>query len=67
MVLRHLRKESLVLVKQLFRVVGFNFTRKALLEKAIPLVAVPISAGANQLSTQLLANSAIKFYDTTIM
>jgi hypothetical protein len=66
MVLRHLRKEALVLVKQLFRVVGFKFTRKALLEKGVPLVAVPISAGANQLSTRLLANAAIKFYDTTI-
>lgn len=65
-VLRHLRKEALVLVKQLFRVVGFKFTRKALLEKGVPLVAVPISAGVNQVSTQLLANSAIKFYDTTI-
>lgn len=65
-VLRHLRKEALVLVKQLFRVVGFKFTRKALLEKGVPFVAVPISAGVNQVSTQLLANSAIKFYDTTI-
>lgn len=65
-VLRHLRKEALVLVKQLFKVVGFKFTRKALLEKGVPLVAVPISAGVNQVSTQLLANSAIKFYDTTI-
>jgi len=65
-VLRHLRKEALVLVKQLFRVVGFKFTRKALLEKGVPLVAVPVSAGVNQVSTQLLANSAIKFYDTTI-
>ena len=65
-ILRHLRKEALVLVEQLFRVVGFKFTRKALLEKGVPLVAVPISAGVNQLSTQLLANSAIKFYDTTI-
>lgn len=66
LVLRHLRKEALVLVKQLFRVVGFKFTRKALLEKGVPLVAVPISAGANQLSTRLLANAAIKFYDTTV-
>lgn len=65
-VLRHLRKDALVLVKELFSVVGFKFTRKALLEKGVPLVAVPISAGVNQLSTQLLANSAIKFYDTTI-
>jgi len=46
--------------------VGFKFTRKALLEKGVPLVAVPVSAGVNQVSTQLLANSAIKFYDTTI-
>ena len=65
-ILRHLRKEALVLVKELFRVVGIKFTRKALLEKGVPLVAVPISAGVNQLSTQLLANSAIKFYDTAI-
>lgn len=66
LILRHLRKEALVLVKELFRVVGIKFTRKALLEKGVPLVAVPISAGVNQLSTQLLANSAIKFYDTAI-
>jgi len=65
-ILRHVRKDALVLAKELFRVVGFKFTRKALLEKGVPLVAVPISAGANQVSTQLLANSAIKFYDTTI-
>lgn len=65
-ILRHLRKDALVLVKELFRVVGIKFTRKALLEKGVPLVAIPISAGVNQLSTQLLANSAIKFYDTSI-
>jgi len=66
LILRHLRKEALTLVKQLFRVVGFNFTRKALLEKGVPLVSIPISSGVNEVSTRLLANQAIKFYDTAI-
>lgn len=66
LILKHLRKQALVLVKQMFRVVGIKFTRKALLEKGVPLVAVPISAGVNEVSTRLLANQAIKFYDTAI-
>jgi hypothetical protein len=66
LILRHLRKQALVLVKQMFRLVGIKFTRKALLEKGVPLVSVPISAGVNDVSTRLLANQAIKFYDTTI-
>jgi hypothetical protein len=66
LVWKYLRKDALVLVKQMFRVVGIKFTRKALLEKGIPLVAVPISAEVNEMSTRLLANQAIKFYDTTI-
>jgi hypothetical protein len=66
LVLRHLRKEALVPVKQLFKLVGINFTRKALLEKGVPLVAIPISAGVNDASTRILANQAIKYYDTTI-
>jgi hypothetical protein len=65
-ILRHLRKQTLVLAKQMFRVVGIKVTRKALLEKGVPLVSVPISAGVNEVSTRLLANQAIKFYDTTI-
>lgn len=40
LVLHHLRKQSLVLVKQLFKVVGITFTRKALLEKGVPLVSI---------------------------
>lgn len=63
---RYLRKDVLVLVKQMFRVVGIKFTRKAVLEKAVPLVSAPISAGVNEVSTRLLANQAIKFYDMTI-
>lgn len=66
LVLKYLRKDALLLVKQMFRVVGVKFTRKALLEKGIPLVSVPISAGVNDVSTRLVANQAIKFYDTTI-
>jgi hypothetical protein len=66
LILKHLRKEALTLVKQLFRVVGFKFTRKPLLEKGVPLVAVPISSGVNEISTRLLANQAIKFYDTRV-
>ncbi|MDQ3630498.1 MAG: EcsC family protein [Actinomycetota bacterium] len=66
LILRHLRKEALTLAKQMFRVVGITFTRKALLEKGVPLVSVPISAGVNDVSTRLLGNQAIKFYDTTI-
>ena len=66
LLLRHLRKEALVLVKQLFKLVGINFTRKALLEKGIPLVAIPISAGVNDASTRILANQAIKYFDTTV-
>lgn len=66
LILRHLRKESLVVVKQLFRVVGITFTRKALLEKGVPFISIPISSGVNYLSTRLLANQAIKFYDTEI-
>jgi len=66
-ILKHLRKEALVAVKQLFKVVNIKFTRKALLEKGVPLVAIPISAGINDVSTRLLANQAIKFYDTTII
>ena len=65
-VVKYLRKDALVLVKQMFRVVGIKFTRKALLEKGIPLVSAPISATVNEVSTRLLANQAIKFYDTTI-
>lgn len=66
LILKHLRKQALVLIKQMFRVVGINFTRKALLEKGVPLLSVPISAGVNYVSTRLAANQAIKFYDTTI-
>lgn len=66
LVLRHLRKQSLVLVKQLFKVVGITFTRKALLEKGVPLVSIPISSGVNYASTRIVANHAIKFYDTSI-
>lgn len=66
LILKHLRNQPLVLVKQMFRVVGITFTRKALLEKGVPRLAVPISAGVNTLSTRLVANQAIKFYDTTI-
>ena len=66
LILRHLRKNALLLVKQLFKIVGINFTRKALLEKGVPLVSIPISAGVNEVSTRLLANQAIKFYDTNV-
>ncbi len=66
LILRHLRKQALTLVKQLFGVVGIKFTRKALLEKGVPLLSIPISAGVNYMSTRLLANRAIKFYDTEI-
>jgi hypothetical protein len=65
-ILRHLRKNALLLVKQLFKIVGINFTRKALLEKGVPLVSIPISAGVNEVSTRLLAKQAIKFYNTNI-
>jgi len=66
LIVRHLRKDALILVKQLFKTVGITFTRKALLEKGIPLLSVPISASVNHVSTRLLANQAIKFYDTDI-
>jgi hypothetical protein len=66
LILRHLRKQALTLVKQLSRVVGITFTRKALLEKGVPLLSIPISAGVNYVSTRLLANRAIKFYDTEV-
>jgi uncharacterized protein (DUF697 family) len=65
-IVRHLRKEALVLVKQLFKVVNIRFTRKALIEKGVPLVSVPISAGVNEASTRLLANQAIQYYDTAV-
>lgn len=52
LVVRHLRKRSLVVVKQLFRVVGINFTRKAFVENGIPLVSIPLSAVLNDLSTR---------------
>ncbi len=65
-IVRHLRKEALVLVKQLFKVVNIRFTRKALIEKGVPLVSVPISAVVNEASTRLLANHAIKYYDTAV-
>jgi hypothetical protein len=32
----------------------------------VPLVAIPISAGVNEVSTSLVGNQAIKFYDTMI-
>ena len=64
--LKHLRKDTLTLVKKLFSMVGIKFTRKALIEKGIPLVAIPISAGLNEAATRLMANRAVKYYDTTI-
>ena len=66
LILRHLRKNSLVLVKRLFNIVGIKFTRKALIEKGVPLVSIPISAGVNYASTRIVGNHAIKFYDTSI-
>lgn len=67
LIMRHLRKQALTLTKQLFRSVGIKFTRKALLEKGVPLVAIPLSAGVNEASTGLLAVKAIKYYDTRIV
>ena len=46
--------------------VGIEFTRKALLEKGVPLVAVPISSGVNYVSTRIVANHAIKVDDTEV-
>lgn len=66
LVLRHLRKQSLVVVKRLFMVVGIKFTRKALVEKGIPLISIPVSAGLNDVSTRALANQAIRYYDTEV-
>lgn len=66
LVMRHLRKRALTVVKRLFKVVGITFTRKAFIEKGIPLVAIPLSAGLNEASTRILANQAIRFYDTEV-
>jgi hypothetical protein len=59
---RYLQGATLVLLRQLFRYVGIKFTRVGVL-KAVPFVAIPLSAGVNGLSTASLARRAIKFYD----
>ena len=58
----YLKGGTLVLVRQLFRYVGIKFSRAGLL-RAIPLLAIPLSAGVNELATRSLANRAIKYYD----
>jgi len=60
--MNYLKGGTLVLVRQLFRYVGIKFSRAGLL-RAIPLLAIPLSAGVNELATRSLANRAIKFYD----
>lgn len=59
---RHLKDGTLLLLKQLFRVVGIKFTRVGVL-KVVPFVAIPVNAGVNGLATGSLAKRAIKFYD----
>jgi hypothetical protein len=59
----YVKGATLVLLRQLARYSGVRFSRAALL-RAVPLIAIPISAGVNELSTRSLANRAIKMYDT---
>jgi hypothetical protein len=59
---QYLKGPTLQLLKQLFRYAGIKFTRSGLL-KAVPFVAIPLSAGVNEGATRSLGNRAIKFYD----
>lgn len=58
----YVRGATLQLLKQLFRFVGIKFSRAGLL-RAVPFVAIPISAGVNEVATRSLGKRAIKFYD----
>jgi hypothetical protein len=59
---QYIKGATLQLLKQLFRYVGIKFTRAGLI-RAVPFVAIPLSAGVNEAATRSLANRAIKFYD----
>jgi EcsC protein family len=61
---QYVKGSTLVLLRQLFKTVGIKFTRTGLL-KAVPFVAVPLSAGVNEFSTRSLGNRAIEFYRTS--
>jgi len=60
--MKYLKGATLVLVRQLFRYVGIKFSRAGLL-RAVPLLAIPLSAAVNEVATRSLAKRAIKFYD----
>ena len=59
----YIKGSTLLLLKQLFRYVGINFTRTGLV-KAIPFIAIPLNAVVNEAATRSLAKRAIKLYDT---
>lgn len=58
----YVKGATLQLLKQMFRYVGIKFTRTGLL-RAVPFVAIPISAGVNEAATRSLGKRAIEFYD----
>jgi len=60
--MKYLKGGTLVLVRQLFRYVGIKFSRAGLL-RAVPLLAIPLSAAVNEVATRSLAKRAITFYD----
>jgi hypothetical protein len=53
---------TLILLKQLARYVGVRFTRAGLL-RAIPYIAIPVSAIVNEGTTRSLAKRAITYYE----
>lgn len=59
----YIKGSTLLLLRQLFRYAGINFTRVGLV-KFIPFVAIPLGAAVNETATRSLARRAIKFYDT---
>lgn len=61
LVLRYLKGPTLIAVKQFARAAGVNFSRAAVL-RALPFIAVPLSAAVNAAATRSLANRAINYY-----
>ena len=61
LLMRYLRGPALQAAKSLFRFVGVNFTRAALL-KAVPFVNVPVGAAFADLTTRRSARKARQFY-----
>lgn len=58
----HLKGDALRNAKAQFRRGHVNFSRAGVL-RALPYLAIPVSAGVNEAATRSLANRAIKFYE----